>query len=387
MDDERELPVELPAEIVEVPLAGDESPSSGPIGAPRPPADRRRVTGLSALAGVVIGIVVAVVVVSAGGDDEPPSTTLDPDELSSAITVPPTLAPVTEPTLPPVPGERAPADVGDADGGPVTDLAVVAASVATLPSRVELDLQPPDGFRLSDGSVAALEAPLPRRSVTEYVVGVDGFEQVVTISNDPETGRYLLEFDFGGEVQSVIVDLVGGTTYLEELPGEWATIANEEVAANTGAPDLATFLRNLQLGPIRSDTRPAWELIRANGLVETPDGEDLREWIVVLDAAAVPEWARYAFGPGSEAAPLPDNTWVGYAVYVARDGGIRRVTGSAEFGVTSQRIVHRIDVLDDPPAIDLPLVEPTVPPVTPPPATTPPTTPATSPTTPPTTGP
>lgn len=348
MEDEREIPV------VEIPLAGDAAPTE-PHGGDRPAPNRRTVAGWSVLAGVVVAIVVAVVV-STGGDEEASTpTTLDPDELASAITVPPTLTPVTDPpvTLPAVPGQP------PADAEPPTDVALVAGSVETLPPLTGTVPQP-DTFRLSDGSLAALDAPLARRSVTEYVVGVDGFEQTVTITNDPTTGRYLLEFDFGGEVEPVIIDLIGGLTYVraDAEVEEWVTIPNDEVAANTGAPDMATFVRNLQLGPIRSDTRDAWQLVRSNGLVETPGPDDLREWIVVLDAAAVPEWARYAFGPGSEAAPLASNTKIGYAVYVGRDGSIHRVSGSSEFGVTSQRIVHTIEELDDPPVIELPTSEP-----------------------------
>jgi hypothetical protein len=46
-------------------------------------------------------------------------------------------------------------------------------------------------------------------------------------------------------------------------------------------------------------------------------------------------------------------------VYVAADGSIRRVSGSAEFGSTSQRIVHRLVTLDSPPDIELPELSPT----------------------------
>lgn len=348
MSDDGEIP------IVEIPLAGDGEAPADPARPDRPAPNWRKVTGLSALAGVLVGIAVAVVIATGGDDETPPETTLDPDDLSSAITVPPTLTPVTDPsaTLPPTPGDGAPSVE------PPTDVELVADSVDTLPPQAGTIPQP-DTFRLSDGSLAALDAETARRSITDYVVGVDGFEQTVTITNDPTTGRYLLEFDFGGEVEPVVVDLPGGLTYLRPEAGadEWATIPNDEVADNTGAPDMETFLRNLQLGPIRSDTRDAWELVRRNGLVDTSGSEDLTEWIVVLDAAAVPEWARYAFGPGAEAAPLPSNTKIGYAVYVSRDGSIRRVSGSAEFGVTSQRIVHRIEELDVPPTIELPPID------------------------------
>lgn len=340
---------------IEIPLTGDAGDPEGPHGPTRPAPNWRRTVGLSVLGGVALGIAVASVVLTTWNDDEQPTETtadlFDPDEDTAAITVPPTLTPVTEPpaTLPAVPSASAP------PAPAATDADRVAASVATLPPRADSVVVPADAFRLSDGSLAALDAPVARRSVTDYVVGVDGFEQTITITNDPDTGRYLIELDSGGAaVPSFVVDLLGGFTHAETAPGEWASIPNEEVAANAGVPDMATFVRNLQLGPIRSDTRDAWALSVANRLVETDDDGDLREYVVVLDAAAVPEWARYAFGPGSEAAPLPGNTLVGYAVYVAADGSIRRVSGSAEFGATTQRIVHRLEELDDPPVIEIP---------------------------------
>lgn len=350
MSDGGELPV------VEVPLDGEGGATSGPSrpGDPRP--DWRKVVGLSALGGIALGIAVSVAVLSSDDDAAPPTTTVDPDELAATITVPPTLTPATVPavTLPAVPGASAPTLTVQ------TDVERVAASVETLPARRDTAAEPREGFGLSDSSLAALDTPLPRRSVTQYVVGVDGFEQTVTITNDPATERYLLELDVGGEPQRAIVDLAGGLTHAESAPGEWVAIPNDELAANAGAADMATFLRNLQLGPIRSDTRDAWELVRASSFVEVPDGAaDLREWIVVLDAAAVPEWARYAFGPGSEAAPLPSDTKIGFAVYVAEDGSIRRVSGSAEFGATNQRVVHRIEELGAAPVIELP--EPSAP--------------------------
>ena len=337
---------------IEVPLAGEDADATpGTDDDDRPAPNWRKVTGISALAGIVLGLAVAIVVLTASSDDVPPVTTLDPDELSDAITVPPTLTPVTEPAVvvPATPLASAPS------GALSTDLDLVAASVETLPGRPDADVEP-DGFRLSDGSLAALDTPLARQSVTDYVVGVDGFEQTVTITNDPATGRYLIEFDLGDATQHVVIDLLGGLTYLESPPGEWWTTPNDEIAASAGATDMATFVRNLQLGPIRSDTRDAWERVLQNGIVDAP-GEGLREYVVVLDATAVPEWARYAFGPGGDAAPLPGNTKVGFAVYVAADGSIRSVSGAAEYGATSQRIVHHIEELDTPPVIELPVAD------------------------------
>ena len=341
---------------IDVPLAGAADAHPRPDG-DRPTPNWRKVTAISALAGVALGLAVAIVVLTAGADDDPPEATLDPDELSDAITVPPTLTPMTAPlTTEPTSTGPATPPASRQPGAMVFDLDLVAASVETLPARPDADVEPSDGFGLSDGSLAALDAPLARRSVTDHVVGVDGFEQTVTITNEPTTGRYEIEFDIGDATQRVVIDLLGGLTYVPAGSSGWQTFPNDEIAASVGATDMATFLRNLQLGPIRSDTRNDWELVQSNGIVDAA-GEELREHVVVLDATAVPEWSRYAFGPNSEAAPLPGNTKVGFAVYVASDGSIRRISGSAEYGSTIQRIVHHIEKLDTPTMIELPVVD------------------------------
>lgn len=334
----------------EVPLAGPDPTRpepADPAGLGREAPNWRKIVGLSALAGAVLGIVVAVIMLGGRDDDrDQPAATTDPDDLSAAIAVPATLTPVTEPPATTLAGPRR-----GATG--LTEAARVAASVVTLAPEPGVDAEVGSGFRLSGGSLAALDSPLARRSVTDHVVGADGYLQKVTITNDPATGRYLLEVERDGEIETVVTDLPGGVTYVEIQPGEWTTIPNQDVADAFGLVDMATFLRAMQLGPIRSDLHDSWELAEANSLVDS-GGEKLREWIVVLDAAAVPEWARYALGPGGEAAPLPGNTPIGYAVYVAEDGSIRRVSGSAEFGATTQRIVHEIVELDSPPVIELP---------------------------------
>jgi hypothetical protein len=330
--------------VVEVPLAGPDGPEPEAIGHP---TTGRRTTGVAAMVGLVVGLVLGVVGTILWSDDEPSSvapTTTEDDP--ATITVPPTLPPITEP---PTPQE------------------LFADTVVTLPS-LDVDMATISaGYELSDDSLAALDETRPRRSVTEYEVGAGGFEQTVTITNDPTTGRYLLEFDFGGPAQRVVIDIEGGTTYVSDPGGIWSAIPNDEVIAGTGFEDMATFVRRLQLGPIRSDTRDAWRFVRANTLVETAAGTDaLREHVVVLDAAAVPEWARYAFGPAGEAPPIADGGLVGFAVYVTATGEIRQVIGSGAYGATTQRIVHRIEALAEPPTIDLPAVEEIAPPSVPP---------------------
>lgn len=306
---------------------------------------------LMALVAVTLAVVSAVLFDDGAG--APPVATIDPDELAAAITVPPTLAPrpvETSPAATPATATPAPEEGG------LDRARLVAASVETLPPLTGTTVPQPDTFRLSDGSLTALDAPVARRSVTDHTIGAAGFNQTVTIINDPTAGRYRIDLVSGAQSVRVIVDVPGGTTYIETAPDDWATEPNDVIAERTGAPDIETFLRNLQLGPIRSDTRDAWTLVQDNPLVAGTRGEPQREWLVVIDASAVPEWARYAFGPGADAAPLPLSTLIGYAVYVGPNGSIRRVTGETEYGATVQRIIHRIDELDEPPVIELPAV-------------------------------
>ena len=345
--DPARAPGDLPA--FEVPLSGDDAGDPSDGGEERPPTNWRKVAGLSSLAGVALGIVASVVILTGGGDDDEdtaPTTTLDPDELSASITVPPTLPPFS---TTPVDDEPT---ATTSQTRALFDPEDVAASVATLPP---LPGDPNDivGYQLSDGTMSGLDADVPRRSVTEYAVGLDGFEQVVTITND-DLGRYLLEFDYGRDQQGVIVDLPGGRTYAQIEDSRWTVLDNDDIAQASDVPDMATFVRNLQLGPLRSDTRDEWVSVTPGPLVAGDDGETWREHVVVLAADAVPEWARYVLGPDGEAAPFPDGAAVGFAAYLNEGGALRRVTGSAEFGSTEQRIVHTIEVLDEAPAIDLP---------------------------------
>lgn len=333
-------------------------PGARRFGAPTPAG---LVLALMALAAVTLAVVAAVLVGDGAG--APPVATIDPDELAAAITVPPTLAPrPVETSSPSTPGPSTPAPSTPAPSTPAPEAGrldrarLVAASVETLPPLTGTTVPQPDTFRLSDGSLTALDAPVARRSVTEHTIGAAGFSQTVTIINDPTTGRYEIELASGGRSVRVIVDVPGGTTFIETTPDDWATEPNDVIAARTGAPDIDTLLRSLQLGPIRSDTRDAWTLVQDSPLVAGARGEPQREWLVVIDASAVPEWARYAFGPVGDAAPLPLSTLIGYAVYVGPNGSIRRVTGETEYGATVQRIVHRIDDLVEPPVIELPAV-------------------------------
>lgn len=340
--------------IVEVPLSGGGPADDADPIAPddRPEPNWRKIAGLSSLAGVGLGIVVSIVILSAGGDDgeTSPTTTLDPDELSTSITAPPTLPPFTTTTSP---GDGPPATTSQSRS--LFDSEDVAATVATLPPLPGVDPDDIVGYELSDRTLSGLEVPVPRRSVTEHSLGVGGFEQTVTITNDL-SGRYLLEFASGDDRQQAIVDVPGGRTYVEDERDNWTVFANERLVEPMDAPDMGTLVRNLQLGPLRADTRGAWRSVTANSLVEGVGGETLREHVVVLDADAVPEWARYAFGPDGEAAPFPTGATIGFAAYVDEGGALRRVTGSAEYGATEQRVVHTIELLppDDQSTIALP---------------------------------
>ena len=324
----------------------------------RPPrrVGQRGIAALSGLVGLALGVTGTTLVFRLSSGDVGPDAADLPAASTDSITVPPTLAPVLDPT------DRDISTGEPEDSAGRSPQEVVAATVITLAPRPDVELDAVSaGYLLSDGSLAELDTPRSRRSVTEYVAGSGGFRQTVTITNDPTTQRYRLDFDFGGPVQRVVVDLIGDATYVSDGSGNWSVVPNDEVVDGTDAPDMATFLRRLQLGPIRSDTADRWMLTRPNPLVDPPEGGDaLREYIVVMEADAVPEWARYALGPSSEAPPVGKGTLIGFAVYVSADGSIRIVTGSSDFGTTTERITHRIEMLDEPPEIDLPMVDRTV---------------------------
>lgn len=341
-------PVELP--VFEIPLddVADERPAHD---GDEPATEWRKVIGLSALGGVVLGIVVAIVLTSGGdGDDAAPATTAD---LASIITSPPTLPPLEDD------GPGADEPISDDELRGRLDATDVAATVSTLPGSETTDgeVDPPVDPPVDLAAIVA-EDGVARRAVTEYVVGADAYHQTITITNDPANDRYTIEFEIGdGNETAAVFDLAAGDAYFPDdtTDGRWNRVAADGIVDVFGGGTAESLLRALQLGPLRDDTLAGVRAVRENGPVEVADlGVTLDEIVVVVEAGAVPRWARYALGPTSEAPPPADSELVGFAVYVDDDGAIRRVVGESTFGSTTERWVHTVEVLDDAPTIDLP---------------------------------
>ncbi|MGA1074179.1 MAG: hypothetical protein ACO307_03465 [Ilumatobacteraceae bacterium] len=292
------------------------------------------------------------------------------DETSTPIAA--TTVPVL-PTLPPPDDIAARPDPSGTDpsGNSTSRTSTVYKSIepprAALSGGQIVELESPrhttgftvGSFVFSERSVDALDDDLPRRSTTDHVVGIDGFRQRVVVTNDPSTGRYridlALRLDGRTTTASILIDLLTDTVWLPVRDDEWTTLSGRELARRVGVDSLADYLRRLQLGPLRSDTRPEWSSGRSIGLVEYPGEDDpLAEWIITVDAGEVPFWSRYALGPLAEAAPLPDSTPVDFSAYVTSTGVLRRVTAETEFGATTERIDHLVVVLDEPVVIDIP---------------------------------
>jgi hypothetical protein len=312
-----------------------------------------------AIGAVAVGIVIGAVIVADSSDE-----TSGP---IAATTVPvlPTLPPPDDVATRPSPTGTSPTGTSPTGTSPVyTSIepprtALSGDSIVDLASPRHVGGFSVGSFVLSDRTVDALDDDVPRRSTTDHVVGVDGFRQRVVIINDPSTGRYridlALRLDGRTTTASIIVDLLTDTVWLPVRDDEWTTLSGSELARRVGVDSLADYLRRLQLGPLRSDTRPEWSSVRSVGLVEYPGEDDpLAEWTVTVDAGDVPFWSRYALGPLAEAAPLPDSTLVDFTAYVTSTGVLRRVTAETEFGATTERIDHLVVVLDEPVTIDIP---------------------------------
>lgn len=349
--------------VFEIELIGpDGHPTSGPASAPTPSDGRsvrtRRASLAAAFGAGVIGILIASAVIA---DDDPTGSSTS----ASVSTTLPVL-----PTLPRLDELRA-TDESDPASSAGTVYKSIRPPRTALSGEPIVDLPTPlhtggftvGSFILSDRTVGSLDDALPRRSTTDHVVGADGYRQRVVITNDPTSGRYrldlVLRLDGRTTTGSIVIDLVDDVVWLPVGTDEWTTVPGDELARRVGYTSMADYVRRLQLGPLRSDTRADWSDVRSNGLVEYPgEDEPLAEWTVTMDAGDVPVWSRYALGPLAEAAPLPDTAPVAFTAYVTSTGVLRRVTAEIEFGATIERVDHRIDLLTQPMRIDLPGPDP-----------------------------
>lgn len=361
MSDEWRRPDGASPVTFEVPLLdGDGRPvgTARPGPPERPPTDWRRVVGIASAAGLVVGIVVSVVVLTAGGDDEeevPTSTTLSPAELETAITTPPTLPP---------PGA---VDVSEMDGVSSQDWQLFDP-VPSISAPQYPNFELPDDLLAAfdlDRAVGFLATDPPRRSTTRYEVGEEAYRIDVTIDREPARNRYDITIEGDGDDARLIVDLLGGVTYVstEDAPDAWVTIDNEELSGDE--VDLATMIGRLQRGPVRDSTLRDAILVTPGPAVTIRNAAPIaRRFAVTLRAGQVPEWARYQFGAVADAPPPDGSDPILFYAYVSVDDGIARVaevSGTFPFGNTEQLVVHRVQPLPDDFAIELPDVTVTTP--------------------------
>ncbi len=338
--------------MIEVPLIGLEADPVGGDGGSRgdrPPVDWRRAIWIAVAVGAALGIGAAVIR-SAIADDGDETATLPADELATAITTPPTLAPLD--TLPPP-------DLGAASTPSVEPLVSrpVYREVWSTEGADPLEHDLATGVELLDRDVA-------RRSETHVELGNAGFVVDVSIERDPIRDRYQILLESRGATQLAIVDIATGTTYINPGTEDREEVLNADIIAGSGAADVNEYFDRLLLGPVRSDTYVP-SSTQPGGLVRIDGVGVAHEFVTNITGDLIPEWQLYAFSPVFEF-PVEDRpTSLEYAVYVTADGEVVQVDGVSFVGDVAQLVQHRLVALDDV-SIELPPPPPLVtgPPVT-----------------------
>ena len=188
MTDPRTPPGEPPVpqgESFEVPLIGDTAPSHDAVPSDAAAPTNRRSRGvLIALGGVALTIVAAAVLPGIVADRGDKSETSDGDpptddlglELTTAISTPPTLAPLpSDPTGSPIP----------ARDGSLLDEVIVP----TFPPAAPDTTSAPEDFDLIR-AVERLGSDVARQSTTTLALGVGGYQRAYSIVRDPASERY-----------------------------------------------------------------------------------------------------------------------------------------------------------------------------------------------------
>lgn len=330
--------------VIDVPLTGSAAETLTGAGTDGPPPPNwRRAMGIALVVGTVLGVSVAMLRISADDDTSPTASTSPGDELASAITTPPTLAPLG--TLPP------PDFVTTA---PITTVPEVMRPVyeeipgVVLGELVQYDIAP---------AIARLGDDVPRRSETHVELGNAGFVVDVTIERDPVRDRYRVVLESRGDSQVAIVDGPAGVTYVNPRADEWVEVPNAEIIAGSDAADVNEYFDRLLLGPLRPDTFDA-PTTRGRGLVRIGGIGVAREFRTSISGALIPEWQLYAFSPVFEF-PVEDRPSVlDYAVYVTEDGRIAQVDGVASVGDVAQSVQHRLTLLEEAPVVEVPPTTP-----------------------------
>ena len=341
-----EIPLEGDGPLVESSAASDGLPNEAP--------NWRKVVGIASIAGVVLGILVAIAFLVLDGDDDDAGqatgTTVEP----TGLTTPPTLAPLE--VLPPP--SRSDSTETSMFSDP-TDIGAPREYEAVSEDRADI---PAD---LLKGAIAALGEDLPRRAAISYVsTANDGAILNMKITSDPNTDRYLIEFspDSGDDIETeftVIVDMAAGYIYQSDSADSGAVRQSIQGAGELpgGFTDLGDLLDALLLGPLRPDTFTGGASVEPGPLVSLvrTGVTDVfaRQFLVEFSAAAIPEWATFAFGPFVGAA-IDDDQTVRYEVYIDDSGSIVLTQGANPVEDGSQWFVHSLETLDPSYTIGLP---------------------------------
>lgn len=348
MADERSALFPTAEGVTEVPLLGDEPEvtATTPADSSSPEPNRGRIVGL-VLAGVAAIAVGLVAVAAFASDDDPPPTTVDPADLATEITTPPTLGPLE--ALPP-PG---PAVVEEPQSTTSQDRALFGRPPP--PTYLEVpdsSLREIVRYDVAD-AVDRLDDDVARRSETRYELGAAGFVLDVTIERDPVRDRYQIVTESRGRQQVAIVDNATGTTYVNPGTDNRVEIPNAEIFEGSTATSVNEYFDRLLKGPVRPDSFVV-AATRGRSLVSVPGVGAAREFVTNVDGDLIPEWQIYAFGPAFEFRPEERPRVLEYHVYVDEAGDVAQVDGVSTLGDVRQLVQHRLTLLDEPVPVELP---------------------------------
>jgi hypothetical protein len=351
---------------------GTDAPSD-PDGAPPStgPTDWRKVVALASIGGAALGIVAAVVALTVLGDDEPdaavPTTppTGELDDLSSTVTTPPTLPPLTTPPLrdDPTPTASPP----ETSAAPVPSTAPVApAPVADLTLITIPEFPPLEGGGTPvelDPAIAALDTDLPRRSTTRYQWARSDRSIDLEIVRDPANDRELMTLADSDLTVRVVIDHPGDAVYVDggamglDDPDQWVRFGSRDFLGGSGFDDLREFVRLHHLGPVRSETIGRSDVVDTGESVALgDDGPVAHRFLVSAPSGDVAEWIAFAFGPGGgtsvDDADVSSTTT--FETYVDESGALVLVTNRLLLDGWAQGFTHRIATLAEPIVVDLP---------------------------------
>lgn len=336
--------------VFDIPLTGPDSGDGTDrdahvTGAPAP--NWRKVAGLSALAGIAIGLSVAVVIATTAGDeadDAGPGTTLAGEELAAVLTTPPTLPPVVGTPTPPPDASEAAGDepapgvgdapaAGDARGPTIPTFPVVAGVGDEEIARYDL--------------AAAVAANVPGTDPMRAIFTVDSLGAAttaepgsvrlltVTVANEPDAGRDSLVVDFRDGSSQIVVDRTAATAYTTtgtDPARTWSAVSAEQLIAGTGAGSLDALFDTFVAGPVSEQTVAASTVTASDEIVRLAGGAFGRRFDLAVPSEALRPYGILLFTGFSDeaiesgAAP-PTLT---FQVYVTGQPAIALITSRFE---------------------------------------------------------